>query len=266
MRTLFLSFLLMLLASVQSFAAQDCDKARSSADVMKCLTRQHEAAKKDLNAVFDKFVGQTPTEGLAEIKDIQARWLEYRDLECAQEAADFEAESLKRLESLRCMNRLTLERVSAIEKSFQNEKEAAVIGEAAAQPRWMNALAEDNPDIFWRYGARTSGDLDCDGEAEQIMSGAHVANEGAVKPVVSISDNPSTGRPESAVVTLELMDEDEAATCGLLTKLQYIQQAAEDPAGEEQETKACQNHLIVTAENCAGLKLIWNGESYGFGE
>jgi len=271
MRTLFLSVLVVLLSPVQGFAGpggNDCDKARSSADVMKCLSAQYEAAQEELNKAFDVLSLQNTDEALAEIKDIQTHWLEYRTLECAQETSALETESLKRLESLRCMNRLTQERVVALQSALQNVESETVVGEAAASPRWMNALANDNPHAFWRYGERIEGDLDCDGESEHIMSGLKVVAEtGAMKPIVSISENPATGRPESIVVPVESSGEEEDVTCGLLMETQYVQQAEEEAAeGEELESKACQNHLIVTLANCVATNLSWDGEMYVFGE
>lgn len=263
--------------------ARDCDKARSSADVMGCLNVQYEAAQGDLNKAFDKLVSQNASENLAEIKDIQMRWLGYRDLECTQETAALETEALKRLENLRCINRLTQERIVAIQSGFSDEKVHVIVGEVSGQPRWMNALASDNPDIFWRYGARIEGDLDCDGEVEYIMSGLHVTAEaGVVKPFVSISENPVTGRPESVVVALESRGradegdvEEEVLSCGLLTTFKYIEGEKEESADEEEAlvedteeivSKTCTNYLVVSAENCTNSHLSWDGQTYVFGE
>ncbi len=284
MRALFV--FLFLMSSMPAFAGvQDCDKARSSADVMSCLNRQHESAQGQLNKVFDQLTSQSETEDLVSIKDVQARWVEYRDLECAQETTNLESESLKRIESLRCMTRLMQERIGAIQKRLENDREGEpAVGEAAAQPRWMNALAEDHPEVFWRYGERTEGDLDCDGEPEQIMSGLHVAPEtGEVKPVVSVSENPSTGRPESTVIVIAPLnkpDEEAAEPCGLLAKTRYVQKAVEEVEDESdveaeteteteamvEEVQACENHLIVIAPRCADMTISWHGNAYAFDE
>lgn len=287
MRALFLSFLLVLLWPLHVYAGpggQNCDKARSSADVMSCLNAKYEAAQEELNKAFDALSMQNSDEALIEIKDIQARWLEYRTLECAQETAALETESLKRLEGLRCMNRITRERVGAIKNSLKHGEDEVLVGEAAlAQPRWMNALAEDFPDTFWRYGGRIEGDLDCDGDIEQVMTGLQVSPDtGLSMPIISVSENPSTGRPASAVVALTPTPpgegEDTSVPCGFLTDIQYIQKAQEEAdqtaeASEAaevveaaEEVEMCQNHLIVSAQNCRDMKLSWDGQAYVFGK
>ena len=281
----FLIFFTFIGWSSLSLAAGDaCEKARSSADVMKCLTRQLDAAQETLNSVFDDLSMQNSGEDLVEIKDIQADWLSYRERECALETGDLETESLKRLENLRCLNRLTQARIETLQRSLKTQDDFEALGEAAAPPRWMNALANDHPDVFWAYGAQIEGDLDCDGESEHIMSGLRSSEDFMeVFPVVSISESPLTGRPKSTVIELGFDDDsdnvdEERVGCGLIARLSFAQppdeaQLPEDKGGEGQvsdagaSSAACINRLTITAKACEQSRtLYWTGNEYAFAE
>jgi uncharacterized protein YecT (DUF1311 family) len=293
MRALVLSFLVAFLLPVSAFAGaavKDCNKAQSSADVMRCLNDQYETIQGELNAAFDRLTGQKSGEELVQVKRIQAHWLEYRTLACAQETAVLDGESLKRLETLRCKNRLTQERIVALQNALHKDdvRAVAVIGEAAAQPRWMNALAVDYPDVFWRYGGRVSGDLDCDGEDEYVMSGLKFDRQDLdYKTVVSISENPATGRPQSFVLETPRSvssPEDGAdlnARCFGLVDFVFEQageenaqvEGAEETGVKLDETEAaaetCASRLVVKDEQvknktgmCGEHIILWDGRAY----
>lgn len=282
MRWAFLFLLILLLFPAPPVFAgpggQNCDKARSSADVMRCLTRENEQAQADLNKAFDTLSMQKSGDDLTRVKDTQAQWIKYRDQDCAFETEHLETESLKRLESLRCINRLTQERIVAIENSLEKSVEDEIIGEATTQPRWMNALAEDYPDVFWRYGTSVEGDADCDGEMEYMMTGLRQTEEsGGLEPLVSISENPATGRPQSAVIVLpQAKDAEEDETleqCGALLEIEFkaveveavetTEQSEEQP---EEQVSECANQILIHTVNCPQRILYWGGDSYALKE
>lgn len=258
-----------------ALADESCEKARNSADVMKCLTRKHDASQEALNSVFDVLSLENSGAELDELKNIQAHWVEYRDRECAIETANLETESLKRLETLRCLQRLTQYRIEALQNSMKFDVAPAVFGEtAAALPRWMNALASDYPDVYWAYGAQTKGDLDCDGDDEYVMRGLRpLADMIMAEPVVAISENPLTGRPRAVVVTpvfSQAQEEETAAPgCGLVTGLEIAKPAALDISQEAhdvetgRQTVACGAQLIVRAAHCKRSAVyVWDGKDY----
>lgn len=250
-------------------ASINCDKARSSADVMRCLTRENDQAQADLNKAFDTLSMQKTGEALTEVKDVQAQWINYRDLNCAQETANLETESLVRLESLRCTNRLTHERIRAIENSLTKDQEVAILGEATTQPRWMNALAEDFPNTYWRYGSRIVGDMDCDGDLEYVMSGMRQTKSAGLQPVISISENPLTGRPDSALIPLPLespvSEAETAVKCGLLASVSFSAMpvtSVEVAPVEGVEALQCANHISISTANCPPRVIQWDGARY----
>ena len=265
MRGYFLFLLLGVLFFPVSAVAEDCAKASSSADVMRCLTGKYERLQEELNSAFDQLSVQSSGEALVRVKDIQGQWLQYRDLECARESDNISTQSLGRLEKLRCLNRLTGERVNAIRTNLQNE-ERATLGETGAPPRWMNALAVDYPDTFWRYGARVVGDLDCDETDEYVIEGARVdIKTNRIMPVLAISENPRVGRPVSTIIeryySSEAQGDEEKLPCDFVNDLQF------DNAHEESVADAdfvmCKNAIVVQSDACGVQRLFWDGKAYG---
>lgn len=266
MRGCFLSLLLGVLFFPVSAMAEDCAKASSSADVMRCLSGQNERLQEELNSVFDQLSAQSSGEALVKVKDVQGRWIQYRDLECARETDNINRQSLGRLEKLRCLNRLTGERVNAIRTNLQNE-ERATLGETGAPPRWMNALAVDYPETFWRYGARVVGDLDCDQIDEYVIEGARVdIKTNRIVPVLAISENPRVGRPVSTVIeryyTAEAEGDEEKMPCDFVNDLQF-DKAHEEPVADT-DFVVCKNAILVQSNACGMQRLFWDGKAYGF--
>lgn len=272
-RFLYILFLIPYVFALPALA-EECDKARSSADVMKCLTKVNQRVETELNRVFDALSIQSEADALTRIKETQAQWLDYRNSNCDQETAKFDAESLKRIEGLRCRNRLTRERITAIENATEESVQDRIVGEAPGQSRWMNALAEDYPDVFWHYGARIEGDTDCDGDMEHVMSGLRVdAQSGELLPVISVSENPATGRPHSVVVIVPLAegqeDEEPLMECGLVSEISFtaVPKAPVDdeaPADEAGDDTQCANFVTVHPAHCRARKLYASENGYEF--
>lgn len=263
-----LVFLFTLCLPFSAYADQACDTPRSSADVMRCLTQQNQKAEADLNKAYGVLSLQSQGDGLKRLENTQKQWLMYRDLECAMESDISEKQSLNRLENLRCLNRLTEERVGALEYSLKAENDARIIGEVSAQPRWMNALASDYPNVLWRYNDRIEGDFDCDGDAEYVMSGLQVTIDGQdTRPVVMVSENPEIGRPMSSIVSYtDAMDDPDsgAQSCGKILDLKSVESLVGDGADTEADTAGCSQAIGVSAQDCPMRLLRWTGEAYGF--
>lgn len=194
---------------LQGFASGACDSARSTADVISCESTQHKHIEGLLNEAFSAADKASADEELESLKDIQKKWLEYRDQECALESDQVEDGSLKRLQELRCLNRINEERIGALDT--MNEDTATKPIDIKAQPRWMNALANDYPDVFWRFGESLSLDLDCDAEDEVIMTGLRIAPKtDALMAIIAITEKPDTGRPQSETFSLFLMPHEQS--------------------------------------------------------
>ena len=264
MRFLFVVLCFLFLPSVAFAGGQNCNDLRSSADVMGCLSTQNEQVQDQLNEIFDIVSQQSQADDLAVLKEVQAQWLVYRDMECAHQTGVFETQSLQRLENLRCLNRLTQERIAALKQVIKNEALGFMTGEVSDAPRWMNALAQDYPNVYWRYGERISGDFNCDDADEQIMTGVEMNSEvGGPEMVVAISDNPVMGLPKSQLLKLSLHS---FAVCGAQIKidqvsLDIVMDGVDDQVDSE-DGRQCDVALKVSAEECGVEYIAWDGEKY----
>lgn len=142
----------------------------------------------------------------------------------------------------------------------------------------MNVLANDYPDIFWRYGNSRSADLDCDGADEQIMTGIAVAHvqdavtigeqdireEGhhEIEMVIAISENPQTGRPKSRLFRVPVSEKvtDAPHLCRPSVRLDIVERSATKAADEGRT--GCAKALEVADPVCKPLQIFWNGKDY----
>ncbi len=270
-----LIFIAVLVLPLAAHAADICTDARSTADILKCNIAQNARAQETLNATFTSVLKKQSGETLEQIKNVQSRWLEYRDQQCGLEAEQIEDGSLRRIQELRCLTRVSDERTVAL-NSF-NVVEHVRAGEIAAQPRWMNALAVDNANVFWRYGAVSEVDLDCDGHNEFMLIGLRVDDKtGAARSVVSVSANPKTGRPLSTVLDLPISNIDKAAEdetalveCGfpqgMLIKT-AVPSVTKPEATAEVAKASCGARVVVNVPNCPSSTVLWDGSAYVLAE
>ena len=138
-----------------------CDQAASTADALDCVNRHNKDTQEILSTVFKEIIDGQEGEVKAKLSEAQKNWIIYRDAQCQWEAGLSETPSLRRVYELSCLTDMTERRIKLLES-------------VKMQPRWMNALAHDYPDIYWRYGEWQSADLNCDEEDEQIMTGLSV--------------------------------------------------------------------------------------------
>lgn len=296
MRTQFTYLLfLVLIWPVSALASDDCATAQTSADVMRCVNQNHERAEASLNDAYKNLSMKKTGEPLEGMESLQKLWIEYRDRECGAETAPLASESLKRLEGLKCKTRLTLARIDALQKTLAAETGASMPGEppTTQQPRWINALSEEHQDVYWHYGGYTNGDLDCDDEGEFVIAGLMYDGETAEhKSVIAVSENPSTGKPTSILLSLpeHVAAEGEEAgpsRCSSLLDFSFdvlseegeeIEQEIKEEQGEEEmvesaeavdaEDTSCNRRLIITRKAndktavCRPVIVYWDGQNY----
>ena len=297
MRIYLYCFLLLSLVWPSSIALanEDCQTASTSADVMRCLTHNHEKAQETLNQVFRALSTKKSGEALKDIETLQKLWIEYRDQECAAEVEALSTEALKRIEGLKCQARLTRERITAIQRTVASETGSPTLGEPpnAQQPRWINALAEQYQDVYWQYGGTHNGDLDCDGDDEFVLSGI-VFNEEVsdYETVLAISENPHTGKPQNTLLNLitgvakisEQSPDGQLRCSGVVVfSFNAEEQPAEEEVAADSEGEAdpvepvvvaegCNKRLVVERKirdqgaQCPPVTVYWNGENYVFNE
>ncbi|CAG0891589.1 unnamed protein product [Cyprideis torosa] len=123
------------------------------------------------------------------------------------------------------MARVTEDRVDLLTIAYGDVTNPDTQRQLGAFPRWMNAVAKEYPTIYWNYGARIEGDVNCDDQEEHIMTGMKMGEEYPEIHLVVI---------ESPLVGLTAAGMNSAMTFTI----------DHDPRAEEQEQKlAAQNAL-----------------------
>ncbi len=246
-----------------------CDMADSTAATQGCLKKHLDSAQSRLKKVYDGLLVKLETEEeKQQLKDLQKTWLAYRDAECQWEAERTETASLKRINELSCMARVTDGRADLLTVVSADEALDGSVREYGSFPRWMNVLAKDYPSVYWDYGKRFAEDLDCDEEPEQIMTGLSVKKEGDVlkqEMTIAVVQNPVTGRPKAQLFKFNVGDEAQEATlCNSQVTLAIAQEkATEEVEGQDEaQDNACLAYLEVKHGTCTPRKIKWDGKSF----
>ena len=251
-----------------------CSHADSTAASQKCLQRHLDAAQNRLNGVYQELNKTVEGEALTALKELQARWLTYRDAECSWEASLSENPSLKRMNELSCLARITEDRADILSVALNDEEK---VGESAetqreygAFPRWMNVVAKQESKANWNYKDRTRFDLDCDGDDEYIMTGVSIkgSDEPDLHTVmyhVAVAENSPIGKP--IVKTFDFVvqsegDLEKASVCSALPVMSFIVQENAPKEEAQEEDAACAARLVLKSKNCIDQVIYWSGKEY----
>lgn len=258
---------------------QYCDNASSTAAFQACVKRHHAAAQETLNTVYEELAVTLDAENVSVLRDLQNEWLAYRDNECAWESSRVEEEALIKVYEISCQARMTDDRIALLKTALGNS-DAEGRSELYGFPRWMNALASDYPDVYWRFGERERIDLNCDGAEEIVMIGAAISRvktlevsaemmeEGvqgrtpqAMDIAVAVTENPPSGRPKTQLFRLPITETlDGPHLCDTKAQIKNISEKI-----ETEDTKgaaSCGNKIEINAKTCAPVILEWTGKDY----
>lgn len=259
-----------------------CGQADSTAASQSCLKRHLDSAQRKLNTVYKKLIEKLEGDTLVELKELQTTWLRYRDTECMWEAARSITPSLKRVNEISCMARVTEDRLDLLSIALSDHSEEGAQREYGSFPRWMNVVAKDYPGVYWNYGKRSRFDLDCDEEDEFVMQGfttkeQKVSRVGEEEEgpfplnfekniVVAIAQNPPTGRPTVKIFSFPVQDiEGENTVCSDAVTIEYAQKPEENITDVEDEVKepvACKAYLKINNKGCKPKIISWTSKEF----
>lgn len=279
MRFFIVSFIVILCGFQSKAEAQGhslyCSQAESTAASQKCLQRHLDTAQNRLNGIYQGLNKVVEGEALTALKELQANWLTYRDAECMWEASLSENPSLKRMNELSCLARITEDRADILSVALNDERNAGDAIETQREygsfPRWMNVIAKQEPKAYWDYKDRTRFDLDCDGDDEYVMTGVSIketGNSGLYSALyhVAVAENPPIGTPVATVFDFSIGDvEAESNICTATPILRYIaedQEAADTEGVSEENHEACTARFTLKSKNCAEQVIYWSGKEY----
>jgi uncharacterized protein YecT (DUF1311 family) len=255
-----------------SGGARNCQEIKSTAGALACVNQKKKNAQIRLGMIYEMLAESLDEGDLEQLRDSQAKWLSYRDSHCAFEARRAATPALERLYELSCIADLTEHKAELLSMAlYHGTRETP--REFGDLPRWMNVLAHDHPDIYWRYGSRISADLDCDGKKENILPGLAVRtpedvsapdteteSAAGLEIIIAISENPVTGKPHFHTVGVPLRGagEFEGAFCSPRITLTA-------PKYEEPKSSDCA-FLVVDDGSCYRVQIRNSAQGYGIFE
>jgi uncharacterized protein YecT (DUF1311 family) len=247
---------------------QYCAQADSTAAIQNCIKNHLDSAQKRLNKVYKGLEDGLEVEQKEELKALQQSWLQYRDAECMWEAGRTETASLKRINELSCMARVTEDRADILTVASEADEKNQMVREYGSFPRWMNVVAKDNPDVFWDYGTRTDHDLNCDDENEHIMRGVRTSLQTGTTDkktytkefLVAITGSPAIGRPVAKVFKFNMGNkEQQDVLCDDSVVLKYH---ADGSKTEPEAQKSCSSKLEIQTKGCSSKFIVWTGKDF----
>ncbi len=264
----FLIFSFPYLAQAQGHSTY-CKDVDSTAASQDCIKEHLKSEQNRLNEIYEKLKESLDVEIREELQTLQNIWLTYRDAECMWEAARPEETVLKHIYELSCMARVTEDRADLLTVAYGDSTAISVQREFGDFPRWTNALAKENPGIFWDYGTRLEGDLNCNDLDEHAMIGIKM-DEKAPDIYLAIVENPPVGKPKSTLfkfpVVAEEEEEIENAICSDTVKIEIIDTVVpaktDEVADDEVVDEVCHRSLILTPKNCQSKTVNWTGKTF----
>lgn len=269
------------LAMAQNHSAY-CKTVDSTAASQQCLTYHLKSAQARLNKVYKKLGETLEEERLVALKDIQKSWLTYRDAECMWEAGHSEGVSLKRVNELSCMARITEDRADLLTVAYGDVARPETQSQWGGFPIWMNAVAKEYPAIYWDYGSRLEGDVNCNGQDEQVMTGIKMGKEAPEIQLVVV-ENPLVGKPKPTLFSFPVVHEaqgdveegmekkepSEHDICSDVVRVEMIKSPVREPVeGDEKKEsgnaveEVCQASLHLISKGCAPKVVNWTGKGF----
>jgi uncharacterized protein YecT (DUF1311 family) len=176
-----------------------CDQVQSTADMMSCVNLHKEDAQKKLHKAYETLTRDLSAEQKEAFETAQQHWLKFRDAQCKWEAEQSGMDALRKVYELSCIANQTELRLQEMNAyiAFDGQERTTELG---SKPRWMNIIAREYANIFWRYGDVLELDMNCDGQNEWVMSGLQLTKDtdgsNAMQAVIALADNPPIGKPK----------------------------------------------------------------------
>jgi uncharacterized protein YecT (DUF1311 family) len=106
--------------SAQGSERPYCTKARSQMELNRCWVREADNANQRLAAALKSTLEKTAVR--VQTEQAQAKWLDYRDAQCAAVAAIYEGGSMQPMQRAACLVRLTDQRIAELKAVLPESK------------------------------------------------------------------------------------------------------------------------------------------------
>lgn len=97
-------------ANIAEEPVVDCDNAMTQMDMNICAGRDFMREDDTLNQLYQQLLGKFDNKSRSDVRQIQRSWIQYRDLQCNYEAAQYEGGSIQPMVHSSCLANLTQQR------------------------------------------------------------------------------------------------------------------------------------------------------------
>ena len=231
----------------------DCDNIKSAAEAMECVKSSKEKAQQELNELFEDSASKLKAEELSQFRDAQREWTSFRTQQCNLEAKLAKNDGHRQLYRLKCIEKLTHERISYLSElnTWNKSPKQREFGE---YPRWINVLEETHSDIVWDMKSRVKTDLNCDGQEDIAVSGIQIHSK---MHMSKDNINPhSNDQTEFKIgITIGIVENSQAHQPKISLKKFYLKSAKADdtdhfnPTQDEPSLSICSPHVQLRIIN-----------------
>jgi uncharacterized protein YecT (DUF1311 family) len=114
-----LGILGLLLGQTQRAGAQDCDRAGSGqSDLNECAAKTAAGSARRLERLLAEINSRVDSTRAAGLREVQARWIKYRDGQCQWHADAFSGGSVQPMQYSYCLAGLTEERIAGLKEEL----------------------------------------------------------------------------------------------------------------------------------------------------
>jgi len=114
-----LLLVLLLLLPSEPAGASDCTKATTQREIEDCTRAEYDAANRDLNSAYRKYLASLPAPNREFLMKAQAAWVLYRDANCEASAAVYAGGTMATAELDGCKLLLTRERQAELKRIYE---------------------------------------------------------------------------------------------------------------------------------------------------
>lgn len=104
--------------SAQEKKSDPCPDAQSQAEMNQCAGKAYKAADAELNQVYQKLIAMLDDEEKAQLKNVEAAWLKYRDANCEFVGDQFKGGSIRPMIYAFCLADMTKNRTAELKNQI----------------------------------------------------------------------------------------------------------------------------------------------------
>ena len=102
---------------------EPCAEAQSQAEMNICWGNQYKAADAQLNKTYQQLIARLDADEKAQLKNVEATWLKYRDANCEFVADQYKGGSIRPMIYAMCMADVTTNRTTELKHQIEDRNQ-----------------------------------------------------------------------------------------------------------------------------------------------